>query len=594
MTRLRSAQRSRASAFAPLALRRDKSARQAGLTLTPVFDLTRHFFREFFYLRFLTDTGADSIKRATIGSVSGLLALSILFPQFVVGRYATMRTVEEYRRALLSDQLFTICVAMFIVGLVAALVCQSLFPDKTDYRVLTPLPVTRRLVFATKLLAMVLFASIFVLSANLIFGLAFGAAAAGRWAEHGILRRMLAHACATGLGSIFAGASVMSVQGLIAVLSPRAYLRSVSAATQTAMIAVLILSLPAIARASSYAALLQTRAALTFAVPPIWFLALEQVLLGRRDQHLQQLAAAALVAVASAIVVIAACYLAIYRRFDQLVLRTSQMPLRPRLWPAWSRRMSDRHPARRAVARFTTMTLRRSGLHQVVFCSLSAIGVAVAINSTIGFGTGATPRAQAAIAWRFVEALLEMPLVLFFFSVAAVRTALLLPLDVRANWVFRLTEDPATKPELLASIERSLIWLAIVPYIALTFVVQGVVLGTTIAVRAALPTALLGLLLVEWVLRRWHRIPFTCTYIPGKRPLPHSVLLTLAAFVVFINIGGGLIHVSLDRPLRYVILCGALVFAFVLLRRARLSSSSGVAFEFEDTLPDDVTVIPWS
>ena len=110
---------------------------------TPAFDLTRHFFREFFYLRFLTDTGADSIKRAIIGVVSGLLALSILFPQFVVGRYATMRTVVEYRRALLSDQLFTICVAMLILGLVAALVCQSLFPDETDYRILTPLPVTR-------------------------------------------------------------------------------------------------------------------------------------------------------------------------------------------------------------------------------------------------------------------------------------------------------------------------------------------------------------------------------------------------------------------------------------------------------------------
>jgi hypothetical protein len=108
--------------------------------------------------------------------------------------------------------------------------------------------------------------------------------------------------------------------------------------------------------------------------------------------------------------------------------------------------VSDRQLARQAFARFTTTTIRRSGLHQVVFCSLSAIGVAVAVNSAIGFGTGSAPRAQAAIAWRFVEAILEMPLVFFFFSVAAVRTALLLPLDVRANWVFRLTEDPATKP----------------------------------------------------------------------------------------------------------------------------------------------------
>jgi len=564
---------------------------------TPAFDLTRHFLREFFYLRLLTDTGADSVKRAVIGSVSGLLALSILFPQFVVGRYATMRTAEEYRRALLSDQLFTICVAMLFAGFVAALVCQSLFPDETDYRVLTPLPVTRRLVFATKLLAMILFASIFILSTNLIFGLAFGAAAAGRWAEHGILQRMLAHAGAAGLASIFAGASVMSVQGLIAVLSPRAYLRSVCLVTQTAMICALILSLPAIAHASRYAVLLQTGAALAFAVPPVWFLGLEQVLLGHRDPYLLKLAVAAFIGVAGAIVMIAACYLAIYRRFDQLVLRTSQVSSRPRLWPAWSRRVSDQQLARQAFARFTTTTIRRSGLHQVVFCSLSAIGVAVAVNSAIGFGTvgtGSTPRAQAAIAWRFVEAILEMPLVFFFFSVAAVRTALLLPLDVRANWVFRLTEDPATKPQLLASVEQSVIWLAIIPYVALTFVVQGVVMGATIAVRVALPTALLGLVLVEWVLRRWHRIPFTCTYIPGKRPLAHSMLLTLAAFVVFINIGGGLIHVSLDRPFRYVILCGALLSAFVLLRRARLLSSRDVALEFEDTLPDDVTVVPWS
>jgi len=567
---------------------------RAALRETPVFDLTRHFFREFFYLRFLTDTGADSVKRAIIGSVSGLLALSILFPQFVVGRYAKMRTVEEYRRALLSDQLFTICVAMFIVGFVAALVCQSLFPDETDYRVLTPLPVTRRLVFATKLLAMVLFASLFVLTTNLIFGLAFGAAAAGRWAEYAILRRMLSHACAAGLASIFAGASVMSAQGLIAVLSPRAYLRSVSLVTQTAMISLLILSLPVIAHASHYATLLQTRAALAFVIPPVWFLGLEQVLQGRRDPYVLQLAVAAILGEASAIVVVATCYLAIYRRFDQVVLRTSQMPLRPRLWPSWSRRVSDRHLVRQAFARFTTTTIRRSGLHQVVFCSLSAIGAAVAINSAIGFGIGSTPRAQAAIAWRFVEAILEMPLIFFFFSIAGVRTALLLPLDVRANWMFRLTEDPATKPQLLASIERSLIWLTIVPGVALTFVVQSIVLGATTAVRASLPTALLGLVLVEWVLRRWHRIPFTCTYIPGKRPLAHSMLLTLAGFVVFINVGGGLIHVSLDRPLRYVILSGALLATFVLLRRARLSSAGGVPLEFEDTLPDDVTVIPWT
>jgi hypothetical protein len=564
------------------------------LTETPAFGLTRHFFREFFYLRFLTDTGADSVRRAIIGVVSGLLALSILFPQFVVGRYAAMRTVEEYRRALLSDQLFTICVAMLVIGLVAALVCQSLFPDETDYRVLTALPVTRRLVFGTKMLALVLFSSIFVCSTNLIFGLAFSAAAGGRWAEHGILRRMLAHGTAVGVAAVFAGASVMSIQGIMAALLPRSWLRSVSVVTQTAMICALILSLPAIAHSSSYAALMQSRATLSFAIPAVWFLALEHLMLGHSDAFLVQLAGLALLGVASSILAVAGCYLTIYRRFDQLVLRSSDVPWRARTRPAWLRLSSaNQRPARWAVATFTATTLRRSGLHQVVFCSLSAIGAAVGVNSVIGFEAGLGPRGQAVMAWRFVEAVLEMPLVVFFFGIAAVRTALLLPLDVRANWLFRLTEDPEAKPDQIAAIERSLIRLGVAPYLVVAILIQAAVLGAADALRAAVPTALLGLLLVEWVLRHWHRIPFTCTYIPGKRQPVHSLLRALAAFVVFVNIGGGLIHFSLSRPRGIVILCGVLLAAYVAMRRSRLGSSTRVPLEFEDSLPDDVTVIPF-
>ena len=563
------------------------------LAETAAFGLTRHFFREFFYLRFLTDTGAESVRRTVIGVVSGLFALSILFPQFVVGRYAKMRTVADYRQAFLSDQLFTICVAMFVVGLIAALVCQSLFPDETDYRVLMALPVTQRLVFGTKMLALALFASIFVLSTTVIFGLAFSAAAGGRWAEQGILRRMLAHGSAVCLASIFAGASVMSVQGLIAVLLPRSWLRSVSVVTQTATICVLFLSLPAIAHPAGYAALLQTRATLSLAVPPVWFLGLEQVTLGHRDAFVIRLASVALLGLAGSIVAIAGCYLTIYRRFDQLVLRSSHVPWRGRLRPGWLRLASvEQRPAHGAIARFTSATLRRSGLHQVVFCSLSAIGAAVSINSLIGFEAGPGPRGQAAMAWRFVEAVLEMPLVFFFFGVAAVRNALLLPLDVRANWVFRLTEDPAAKPDQLAAIERSLIRLGVAPYLLVSLVIQAAVLGAANALLAAIPTTLLGLVLVEWVLRHWHRIPFTCTYIPGKRQLVHSLLITFAAFVVFVNLGGGLVHFSLTRPRGFVTVCAVLLAAFIAMRRSRLASSARVPLEFEDSLPDDVTVIP--
>src|SRR5207244_1459483 len=98
---------------------------------SPAFDLTRHFFREFLYLRFLTDSGADSVKRTIMSVVAGLLSLSILFPQTVIAKYLALSArsaPHAYRQAVLADQLFMICMSMFVVGFVAALVCQSLFP----------------------------------------------------------------------------------------------------------------------------------------------------------------------------------------------------------------------------------------------------------------------------------------------------------------------------------------------------------------------------------------------------------------------------------------------------------------------------------
>jgi len=338
---------------------------------------------------------------------------------------------------------------------------------------------------------------------------------------------------------------------------------------------------------------LQSRAALSFAAPPVWFLALEQAALGHRDAFVIRLASLALLGLASTVFAIAGCYLTIYRRFDQLVLRSSHVPWRRRRWPAWLRLSSvNQRPARRAIAEFTATTLRRSGLHQVVFCSLSAIGAAVSINSVAGFDAALAPRGQAATAWRFAEAVLEMPLVFFFFGVAAARSALLLPLDVRANWLFRITEDPGAKCDQLAAVERSLIRLGVAPYLVISLVIQTAVLGAA-ALRATIPTMLLGLLLVEWVLRHWHRIPFTCTYIPGKRQLVHTLLLTFASFVVFVNIGGGLIHFSLTKPRGFVILCAVLLAVFIAMRRSRLTSSARVPLEFEDSLPDDVTAIPF-
>ena len=176
-------------------------------------------------------------------------------------------------------------------------------------------------------------------------------------------------------------------------------------------------------------------------------------------------------------------------------------------------------------------------------------------------------------------------------GVAAVRSTLLLPLDVRANWVFRLTEDDATRHHQLDAVERALIRLGVVPCLVLTFALQALVLGLADALLALLLTALLGLLLVEAVIRNWRRIPFTCTYIPGKRPLVHTMLITFAIFTLFVNIGSAVIGASLRHPSRGVMLLGVLLALSAWMRRTRQATWGRTPLEFEDSLPDDVQLI---
>src|SRR5688572_28658894 len=111
-----------------------------------------------------------------------------------------------------------LCVAMFIIASVGTVICQSMFPSETDFRILTPLPVTRRAEFGAKFLALAVFTAVFVLVTNVATGPAFPAVAVGRWAQEPLLTRMTAHTVAGLLASTFALASVLSVQGFIAVL----------------------------------------------------------------------------------------------------------------------------------------------------------------------------------------------------------------------------------------------------------------------------------------------------------------------------------------------------------------------------------------
>ena len=278
---------------------------------------------------------------------------------------------------------------MFIIACVGTLVCQSMFPSEIDFRILTPLPVTRRAVFGAKLLALAGFTAVFVLVTSVATGPVFPAVSGGRWARGSLSTRMAAHSVASLLASTFALASILSVQGFIAVLVPRRWSRSASMTMQSAIACGLMLSLPFIVRAASQGAAIESRTAWWYAIPPAWFLGLEQVLLGSRDVYFLQLSQVGMSSLAFCMLLTGASYAILYRRFDRVMLRAAGTP--PRIRAGWLPHpglIAKLHPAEAAVVEFLMAGLRRSRLHQLVFFGTSASALAIAVHSLLVAGAG--------------------------------------------------------------------------------------------------------------------------------------------------------------------------------------------------------------
>jgi Flp pilus assembly protein TadB len=88
------------------------------------------------------------------------------------------------------------------------------------------------------------------------------------------------------------------------------------------------------------------------------------------------------------------------------------------------------------------------------------------------------------------------------------------------------------------------------------------------------------------VLSDWRRIPFTCSYLPGKRFVFYSLTVGVLAWALFAVVGAALVstaHTSLSRAALIVVIL--LVLAWV-LRRRRSAMWDRSPLMFEDEFPD--------
>jgi hypothetical protein len=180
-----------------------------------------------------------------------------------------------------------------------------------------------------------------------------------------------------------------------------------------------------------------------------------------------------------------------------------------------------------------------------------------------------------------LTAAVTMPLALMLTGLTGLRTAFLLPVQSRANWIFRVTDAPATRAVHLAAVERACLRLVVIPAMLVAAPVQFWVIGLDAWKTLGL-AALAGFTMAEIALAGWRRVPFTCTWIPGKRPLVLTVVGAAIIYFLVVTALATLIQFALFSWTLLLLLAGPMLTLAAWMRHARIRDWATRPLLFED------------
>ena len=558
----------------------------AGWRDRPAAHLTRHFFDSLFDLGFLSREGADAFIRLLLGVIAVIFSFGLLLTRIYMGKYAGLKGAADaapYLQALAADTTLAFGLPMWIAAFITVLISHSLVPDETDFRVLMPLPVTRAFVFGTKLLALAIFCGIFIGASLVAVTPLVALISSSRHAPYLPPVSLAAYWIVGTMSSACSVLVIVAVNGVLTTALPRARVHGATASMRSVLLVALMLAVPFVFALPADADRLAAHSRAMYLLPPAWFLGVERLMFGGADAYTARLGRIGLATLSAAAIFSSASYLILYRRFDRVMLRSLQVTRwRPRLPFALSA-----NPWRRAIADFTHATLRRSALHQGVLLGVTACGVALALNRLVDPEVVAWLRRLGTARLDVVLAIMGAPWLLMFTTGLGTRAALALPIEQRANWIFRMTESEETRVQQLRAVVRLMRQATVGLPLLLMAPLEWGLFGPR-AMFALAANAACALLWVEVLLRGWRRIPFTCSYMPGKQTAAQTTVVGIGLLVLGVTLCGAIAVGSARSPVFGVIavaLIGAVTWAFV---RARLALWSYSPLEFDDTLPSAI------
>ncbi len=535
--------------------------------------LVGHFFSRFFDNDLVA---IDADMRSTVVNVLAMLAApGMLLPFLFLSKYVKLQDEPMYVRDLasLGEKEFFICFSMTVMGLVTVIEWEMLFPDRRDYANLTPLPIRLSTMFGAKIAALLAFLAIFSLAINAFSPVMFPAVVTQKGALAIMLVFARCHVISVLAANTFVFLLCVAVQGLLMnVLGYRAF-RRVSPYVQFALVSAIIIMFLLSARIASQLQPGQAvNPAAVYAFPPLWFLGLYQTQLGWHNPVFRDLAASARLWVGWTTVAALAAYVLSYKRHVRRSLEsTDEFAAEPTPAQRVVGHLVDRFVLRDGVQQaafyFVWKTLTRSRRHKLFFAAYVAAGCALVFEGL------AVLIARGGNSWMYrpTPELLPIPLILAFFILCGMRHVFAVPAELRANWVFQVS-DRGQARRCLAGVRKAMVVLGIAPLFALLLPLHVVFWGWKMAFLHMLFGIVVALLLMDVLLVNFEKLPFTCSYLPGKANLKVSWPIYLFGFTTYLSATLTLEYWMLQRPIRFawLIALAALVHLALAVYRRRV------------------------
>jgi hypothetical protein len=400
---------------------------------------------------------------------------------------------------------YLISTTMLVAGLITVVCWDSAFPDRRDIMVLAPLPIRPGMVLGAKIAASTSLLGIALLALNTAPGLLGPLLLAQLHPSiFGIFQVLAAYWIAMVAAILFLYCSVLTIQGLTALVLPRRFFLRLSAALQLIAFGVFISVYFLEPALGTLPELLDPQSHRILAISPqFWFLALLNQLNGSLPSELAWLAHRAWLALAIAITGASTSLLLSYLRTMKATLEA------PDLVPG----ASGLHwriggGLRLAIAAFSFRSLSRSRQHRVVYAFFMAIVAAIAVTCLRREIYSPAPEPLP-------TSFLIASFIMMSLAVMGLRAVFSLPISLNANWVLRITQLRPTGKYIEAT-RATLLVFSVFP-----MVITAILLSLNYRPRLHVAQhlvilAIFGCLLVEIALINFDKVPFTCSYLPGK------------------------------------------------------------------------------